>query len=69
MANQNVTIDDLRAAMAPHVVFDGWSEAAFDMACADLDVPVEVAKRVCPRGAMDVAVAYHKAGDAEMIAG
>lgn len=51
-----------------HVVFDGWSEAAFEAAVADADVDPTLARALCPRGAVDLAVAYHKRGDAEMLA-
>ena len=51
-----------------HVPFDGWSEATFRAALADADMTPETARAVCPRGALDLAVAYHKRGDAAMLA-
>ena len=51
-----------------HVVFDGWSEATFEAAVADANVDPTLARALCPRGAVDLAVAYHKRGDAEMLA-
>lgn len=57
----------LEAAEA-HVPFDGWSEATFAAAIADSDVDPVVARALCPRGAVDLAVAYHKAGDSQMVA-
>lgn len=57
----------LLAAIEPHVIFDGWSEAAFDMAARDCDLTPEEARAACPRGALDLAVAYHRLGDAEML--
>ncbi|MDF0600751.1 COQ9 family protein [Psychromarinibacter sp. C21-152] len=56
----------LRAAM-PHVAFDGWSETTFRAASEDAGLHPEEARAACPRGALDLAVAFHKAGDAEML--
>ena len=55
-------------AALDHVPFDGWSEATFAAALADSGVDPAVARAVCPRGAVDLAVAYHKRGDAQMLA-
>ena len=46
----------LQAALA-HVPFDGWSESTFKAAVADSDVDPTLANAVCPRGAVDLAVA------------
>lgn len=54
-------------AILMHVPFDGWSQASFDAAVQDSDVDPIVARGLFPRGAVDLAVAYHKAGDAEML--
>ena len=51
-----------------HVAFDGWSEATFQAAIKDTGLDATVARAVCPRGAVDLAVAYHKRGDDQMIA-
>lgn len=64
--------DDLETkllrAIAPHVVFDGWSDTALNAACADLGLdPADVALHY-PRRALDLAVAFHKAGDRAMLA-
>lgn len=56
---------ELLAAIEPHVPFDGWSEPAFRQAVADLGVDPGVARLVCPRGAADLAVEYHRAADRE----
>ncbi len=56
----------LDAAMA-HVAFDGWSDATFKAAVRDSEVDPTVARAVCPRGAVDLAVAYHHQGDALML--
>lgn len=50
-----------------HVAFDGWSETTFRAAVDDAGVDPVVARGLFPRGAVDLAVAYHKAGDAEML--
>jgi ubiquinone biosynthesis protein COQ9 len=57
----------LNAALM-HVPFDGWSETAFRAAVRDAGIDPEVARAICPRGAVDLAVAYHRAGDAAMVA-
>lgn len=56
----------LDAALA-HVAFDGWSQTTFDAAISDSGVERTVAHAICPRGAVDLAVAYHKRGDALML--
>lgn len=60
--------DRLLEAVAPHVAFDGWSETAFRAAAQDAGIAPELARALCPRGALDLAVAYHRRGDAAMIA-
>ncbi len=55
--------DKLLEAMLPHVPFDGWSEAAFEAAVADSGLEPALARGICPRGAADLAAAYHKRGD------
>jgi ubiquinone biosynthesis protein COQ9 len=50
-----------------HVPFDGWSETTFQAAIADTGIDSTVARAVCPRGSVDLAVACHKRGDALMI--
>lgn len=57
----------LLAAIEPHVPFDGWTETSFRMAVTESGVEPAVAKGVCPRGAVDLAIAFHEAGDAAMI--
>lgn len=58
----------LLAAAETHVVFDGWSDAVFNAAITDSGVDAGLAAQACPRGGLDLAVAYHKAGDAAMVA-
>lgn len=59
--------DRLLAAAVSHVAFEGWSDRILAAAAAETDVPLEEARRIFPRGALDVAVAYHKAADARMV--
>jgi ubiquinone biosynthesis protein COQ9 len=61
------TEDRILDAALMHVPFDGWSEASFRAAVADAGVDPVVARGLYPRGAVDLAVAYHKRGDAEMM--
>ncbi len=55
-------------AVLPHVPFDGWSEVSFKAAVADLGMEMDAARNICPRGAIDLAVAYHRRGDTAMVA-
>jgi ubiquinone biosynthesis protein COQ9 len=64
MSQTNIT--RLLDAVEAHVVFDGWSDTAFAAAVEDSGLSMDEARLACPRGAVDLAVAYHKAGDAEM---
>ena len=56
----------LQAALA-HVPFDGWSQTTFDAAAQDFGISPDLAKAACPRGALDLAVAFHKDGDARLL--
>lgn len=70
MKNDHLDVDRLRAellaAVRPHVPFDGWSAPAFAAAVADLGMDPGLARVVCPRRAVDLAVEYHRAGDRAM---
>lgn len=55
-------------AILPHVPFDGWSDAAFRAAAADAGLDPAAARAACPRGARDLAVAFHQRGDRAMVA-
>ena len=55
-------LDTLLDAALPHVAFDGWSPATFDAAVAETGID----PAICPRGAVDLAIAYHLRGDAAM---
>ena len=56
----------LLAAALPHVPFDGWSAATLAAAVTDSRLDGRLALALFPRGGVDLAVAYHKAGDARM---
>ena len=62
-----MSLDDLLDAILPHVVFDGWSDAAFAAACRDQNITTEEGKALAPRGALDLAIAYHRRGDRAMV--
>tara|TARA_R110002051_G_scaffold6865_3_gene32505 strand:- start:167 stop:865 length:699 start_codon:yes stop_codon:yes gene_type:complete len=59
--------EQLLSAAVNHVPFDGWSETTFQAAIADTRVDRTVARAICPRGAVDLAVAYHLRGDQMMV--
>lgn len=56
----------LQAAMV-HVPFDGWSERSLRAGAADCGLDVALARALFPRGGVDLALAYHAQGDAEMV--
>ncbi|MBS0125575.1 COQ9 family protein [Thetidibacter halocola] len=59
--------DRLLDATLMHVAFDGWSETSFRAAVQDAEVDPVVARALFPRGALDLAIAYHRRGDALMV--
>lgn len=54
------------AAALPHAAFDGWSETTLAAALADSGVAPALGRALYPRGGVDLAVAYHRSGDAAM---
>jgi len=58
LAPTDMTLDELRLALAPHLapnaVFDGWSDKALAMAAAELGVPAPRARLCFPRGAAEM---------------
>jgi ubiquinone biosynthesis protein COQ9 len=54
------------AAALPHAAFDGWSRATLQAALADSNVAPALGQALFPRGGVDLAVAYHQAGDHAM---
>lgn len=57
----------LEAAL-DHVPFDGWSEATLAAAIEDTGADPGAVRAIYPRGAVDLALAFHRRGDAEMVA-
>lgn len=55
----------LQAALA-HVPFDGWSQTTLTAAIADSGTAPGLALALFPRGAVDLALAYHLSGDRVM---
>ena len=51
-----------------HVAFDGWSETTFRAAASDAGIDPVVARGLYPRGAVDMAIAFHRRGDEAMSA-
>lgn len=68
MQPYDLTKESLVDAVLPHVPFDGWSDASFAAAVVDTRIDPELARIVCPRGGLDLAIAFHKRGDAAMMA-
>ncbi len=54
-------------AILPHVAFEGWSDKAFTAAVTEAGMTPAHAKTLCPRGAVDLAIAFHQLGDAAMV--
>ncbi len=65
---EHVTKGRILDAAVAHVPFDGWSETTFRAAAVDSGVADGVARALFPRGGVDLALAYHARGDAEMVA-
>jgi ubiquinone biosynthesis protein COQ9 len=57
----------LDAALA-HVPFDGWSDQTLQAAMTDAGLDPALGRVLFPRGGVDLALAYHARGDAEMVA-
>lgn len=57
----------LLEAAKPHVPFDGWSDVTLRLAAEDAGIAPGLVSAICPRGAVDLALAYHAAGDAAMV--
>ncbi len=60
--------NSLLTAALPHIPFDGWSSTSFSNAQLDSGIDPANARLACPRGALDLAIAYHRRGDGDMIA-
>ncbi len=59
--------DQLLDAALNHVPFDGWTQASFQAAIADTGIEPALARALCPRGAVDLALAFHARADARML--
>ena len=59
--------DQLLDAALVHVAFDGWSDASFQAALQDMGIDPVLARAACPRGGVDLALAYHARGDQLML--
>ncbi|MEM6622456.1 MAG: COQ9 family protein [Pseudomonadota bacterium] len=57
----------LLEAMLPHVAFDGWSQTSLNEAVAETGVEPGLAKLAFPRGGVDMALAFHRAKDDELL--
>lgn len=70
MSPDELTLDQLRAALAPlnarNAVFDGWSERALGASAAELGVPASRARIAFPGGAADMIDAWYASIDAAM---
>ena len=60
-------LDALLDAALAHVAFDGWSDETFAAAAEDAGLSLSDARSLAPRGALDLAMAYHRRGDREMV--
>ncbi|MFZ3583250.1 COQ9 family protein [Loktanella sp. DJP18] len=54
-------------AALPNVAFDGWSPATFQAAIAQTGISADQARVLFPRGAVDMAVLFHREGDRAMV--
>jgi ubiquinone biosynthesis protein COQ9 len=70
VAPADMTLDELRAALAPllpaNAVFDGWSDTALGMAAADLGVPASRARLCFSDGPVQMIDAWFDAVDIQM---
>ena len=68
MTSPDVLKSRLVDAALMHVAFDGWSEETLKLAASDCALPLAEAQALFPRGAVDLALAYHRMGDDQMVA-
>lgn len=68
----DLTLDEIRAALAPGIAanaaFDGWGDAARDMAADAAGIDRDVAALAFPDGAVDMIDAWFADVDAQMVA-
>lgn len=65
--NCDDTKDRLLDAALLHVPFDGWADTSFLAAISDTGIDPALARALCPRGAVDLALAFHARGDSGMM--
>ncbi|MFT7592699.1 MAG: ubiquinone biosynthesis protein COQ9 [Paracoccaceae bacterium] len=65
--NRDDAKDRLLDAALLHVPFDGWTDASFRAAISDIGIDGTLAHALCPRGAVDLALAFHARGDGLML--
>ncbi len=69
---QDLTLDEIRESLAPGIAdnaaFDGWSDAARDMAADGAGIDRDVARLAFPGGAVDMIDAWFAAIDRQMAA-
>lgn len=69
--NDDLTLDELRALLAPGIAanaaFDGWGDAARDMAASAADVDADIARLAYPGGAVDMIDAWFAYIDRRML--
>lgn len=58
--------DRLLDAALPHVAFDGWSPKVYRLAVDEVGADRALADAACPRGAVDLALAFHARADDAM---
>lgn len=66
MQDYERTREALLDAALPHVPFEGWSPTSFRAAVRGAGLEPAAARAACPRGALDLAVAFHERGDRRM---
>ncbi|MXO96410.1 COQ9 family protein [Erythrobacter aquimaris] len=68
----DLTLDELRLALAPAIadaaIFDGWSDAALEMAADQMGADIDVARLAFKGGAIDMVFAWIEAVDMVMAA-
>ena len=68
----DLTLDELRLALAPAIadaaIFDGWSDAALEMAADQMGADIDVARLAFKGGAIDMVFAWIEAVDMAMAA-
>ncbi|WP_224816187.1 COQ9 family protein [Hasllibacter sp. MH4015] len=60
--------EEILDASLMHVPFDGWTETSFKAAAADVGATTAEARAHFPRGAVDLAIAFHRRGDRRLAA-